>query len=683
MRQFYLVISIFVFLVTPGLHGADTPFEFGSITADEMDLAYFRDKYPGEAALIIGDVGESRFRVNPENNRFQYVFTREVRYIILDEAGLDMSVFSIPFYAPPSGREDLSSFRAHIYRLDGNRVRRSRIRAREAEEVELGNNWKAHKFTFAEAEPGSVLELRYEIVSDYLYTLRSWKFQHEVPVKHSEYNVRLPSFFEYMARFRGFFELDMKEEHHSIESFRLGQRVRGYGTDTYGRTYSITESVTHFSYVAKDVEGLKKQAHTDMLENYLGKLFMEMISIEVPESEAVIPNLDIILDIEATQYTSSWRHVANYMLEHAHFGRFVEEAREHSLALLDQQSFDNEMDAVDYALEKISNGIRWNQYVSCYARNSPRRVLNNGEGNSAEVNLMLLALLRNLGIEAYPVVVSTVDNGALFGDDPTIRQWNYVVVQVRTAGKEPFLLDATVERPVVAYLPARAINGRGRIIDHSVSEWVNLETRTTSNRSRSYNLSLNEKGELSGRLHFVYEGLGAFNIIQEIAAHGEDHLMYLLEQHTGAQISEPEYVFHNGDTISMIIHADLQIPVYAKIKDNQLMLPALLFETTTEHPFTSEERLYPIIFPDKGTTMIEFNIATPDHMNVSYLPEPKRTRWLRSEYDLAFSETGDGVSVMLINHRDSRSVGAGQYLNFRTYMQRFVDDNMDDIILGQ
>ncbi len=249
---------------------------------------------------------------------------------------------------------------------------------------------------------------------------------------------------------------------------RLGQRVRGYGTDTYGQTFSITESSTIYRYVAKDVDGLPKQPYTDNPDNYQGMLFMEMISMEVPDSQAVIPNLDIILDIETIQYINSWRHVSNYMLAHDHFGRYLEEAKVFSAAMAHQRSFDDSMDAVHYVLEKVGNGIKWNQYVSCYATNTPRRLWNNGSGNSAEINLMLLALLRNMDIEAYPVAVSTVENGALFSDAPTIRQWNYVVVQVRLDGREPFLLDATSERPILAYIPNRAINGRGRIIDHSV-----------------------------------------------------------------------------------------------------------------------------------------------------------------------------------------------------------------------
>ncbi len=92
--------------------------------------------------------------------------------------------------------------------------------------------------------------------------------------------------------------------------------------------------------------------------------------------------------------------------------------------------------------------------------------------------------------------------------------------------------------------------------------------------------------------------------------------------------------------------------------------------------------LYPIIFPDKGTTIVEFNISLPDNKVVSSLPERKKTRRLRSEYELGFYEAEDGVSVRLVNHRKSRKVGVGQYLNFRTYMDRLDEDNTAEIVIS-
>ena len=647
---------------------SETPFDFGRVSDEEIDLEYYRAKYPGEPAVIIADIADSKFTFNNSSRRFQYIFNREIRLIILDELGLGYGDFPIYYYQGPNGSEEIQRLRGHIYNREGNRVRRTRINQRAGYTNDAGNNIKEFIIPFPEVRPGSIIELRYQIASDFLFNMRSWRFQWEIPVEHSEYVVNLPSFFNYMARFKGFFELDVNEQQPTIETFRYTQQIQNYGQKIDGQTYNLTTPSTRFRWVTKDLPGMKEEPFTDNIYNYLGHIYFEMVSEEFP-------------DMEPKHYTTTWQDVSKHMMDRDEFGKYLQDAAMASRHFVPPGTFNSEIEAIRWALNEISSNITWDEDAARYADKTPSEVVNRGFGNSAEINLMLVALLRNLNLQAYPVVTSTVDNGELFSESPTISQWDYVVVQVRIPGKEPILLDATVHHPIPGYLPQRAINGRGRLIDPQLNEWVNLESNINQELTKKYNLRLDEMGNLNGELNYQYEGFGAYNLMQELAKNNDEDILKSFARKTGAAISN--FNIEKSDTLNpkITVNADIFIPDYAQSLGNELIIPALLFETLEDNPFTAPDRLYPITFPHTGTNRIIFEIELPENMKVSHLPDSKKSARGRFSYEYIFEKENNKLILQATNQNTTRIVNASRYNSFRSFMERMINDNADNILL--
>jgi hypothetical protein len=70
------------------------------------------------------------------------------------------------------------------------------------------------------------------------------------------------------------------------------------------------------------------------------------------------------------------------------------------------------------------------------------------KGNVAEINLLLTAMLRYAGLEAYPVILSTTEHGYALEMFPMIRNFNYVITQLKLPGKNMYL-DASY--PTMAF----------------------------------------------------------------------------------------------------------------------------------------------------------------------------------------------------------------------------------------
>jgi hypothetical protein len=670
----FVFILILFFLLPSSLMSSSPPFEFGNVSQEDLDLEYFRNKYPDDPAVIIGDIGHGKFILNNDSRRFQFVFERQMRLIILRKEGLSYGDFSIPFYESANEKEEIRRFRAHVYNLDVSKVNRKRIRSRAGFEKDVGNNWKELVFAFPNVQEGSIIEVRYELVSDFLFHKRSWKFQHQIPIMHSEYNVNIPSFFNYLTSFKGFFDLDVDEQHISLETFRYVPQVpAGYGSQTRPgeRTLNITANSTQYRWVARNLDGLQRQAYTDNINNYLGTMFFEMTSEEFPDQEPV-------------HYANSWNSAASYILKHKYFGEYLQNAMVVTQPMALENDGHDKKKKVDWALKTINERISWNRDASFMADNTPDRVLADGSGNSAEINLLLVSLLRSLGLEAYPVAVSTVSNGALFSESPTIRQWNYVVAQVRLPGEDPMLLDATTVFPYAGYLPQRAINGRGRVFDWKVNEWVNLENNISFNLHKAYEVELDRNGNLDGSLIYTWKDFGAYSILQEMQIADKKRLLDEFASETGARINDIilEPAIEDNDTLKVSLTANFQIPDYAQVLGDEMIIPCLLFESNKKNPFTHEERLYPVVFPNNARHSYSFSLKLPENATIDYLPEQKTGRWVRFSYQYDFSDHRDTIFITGLVENLTRTVSATHFRTFRNYMIRMAENNSDHIIIS-
>lgn len=665
MRNPILFILASLMLLSTRGH-ANGPFRFGRISASDMDLEYYREKYPGEPAIVLGDMADCKFEYCNNTYRFKFVVSRQTRIMILSEAGLDYGDFSVSFYQGPYGHEEADKIRAHIFNLQGRRVNRTRIDDRTAHISEHSNYVKEMVLALPEVRPGTVVEFSYELSSDFLFNMRSWYFQREIPVLYSEYNLDLPSIYDYRVRYRGDIPLADYEQGKSRQDFI----IHADPSDKFLNYRYIklkTRNTTH-RWVAKDMPAIRPEPFTDNLENYLSMMFFEQLSFALP-------------DLEPEYYTDTWEDVTKHFMERDDFGGYITNAKLWSDSILPEKEFASEKEAINHALNLINKTVKWNGSASRYADEEPEEIILQGTGNSAEINLMLVAILQSMGLEAYPVMASTIDNGRLFTDAPTITQWNYVLAEVNTQDSDPVLLDATVPVPVAGYLPQRLINGFGRSIDSLNNHWVNLETRINSLETKNYHLQLDASGNINGSLNYSIEGIKAYLILQQLDVLKDDELLENFTDKSGAVLSNINIKQEPGDIPILNITADMTIENYAEAIGDEMLLPALLFETEEENPFEAKERQLPINFPYNSITHVNFYLEFPEGFSVSYIPEIKSSYYGRFGHEYTIEETDTGISITGRNQNFTRTVLPENYQPFRDYMEQRSLDNQELIIL--
>ena len=92
----------------------------------------------------------------------------------------------------------------------------------------------------------------------------------------------------------------------------------------------------------------------------------------------------------------------------------------------------------------VNQHFSWNRLNSKYAQDGIKEVWEKQKGNSGEINLLLINLLKSADIDAYPLLVSERTNGKVTTDYPILDQFNKTLAYVQLGNKN-YVIDGTDE----------------------------------------------------------------------------------------------------------------------------------------------------------------------------------------------------------------------------------------------
>ncbi len=600
-----ILCILFLFMTVSLINAQAQPFRVGRVSAEDFIQGEY-EKDPDASAVILYDYGNTYMDLDTRSGSFYYVYEKQIRVQILNEDGYDWADFSIPLLDIRGTRENMSRFRGHVHNLDGSRVRSTRIRSRDGMTERTSENLRTIKFSFPDIQPGSIVEYRYTIRSPFLYNLPSWQFQHTVPVEYSEYNLELPEFYNYQFYMQGYETLDIAEQDVASMTYLLpmGNRPR----DGTGR---VTASTTTYKWVMSDVPAMRSEPYTSNIRNFLSMIRFELSSINFP-GQTPIP------------YTLSWLDIDERLREDDRFGGFLSGSRQLRREMEDlDETATTETEKIVAALNYIHDNIRWNERRGIYASGSPRNILREGTGNAADINLMLVAALRQLGINADPVVSSTRDNGIVIPSFPTMSRFNYVLAALTLDDGEVMLLDATDTFCPPGMIPARALNGEGRRIKDNNAEWVKLETDFPSLEKRNYHFSIDQQGNLKGNSRAENSDYAAYSIRRDLERelNQDDYIKSLQEEVPGLEITS--LTIENEEDLDqpIIKEMDMELAEAISHAGDMILFTPLLFEALEENPFRIDERNYPVDFTVPFKEQISMIFEIPEGFEVDFLPE--------------------------------------------------------------
>ena len=574
--------------------------KFGDVPLNDLKM----DVYPldsNAAALVLSDIGTCQFSYNTGTKEWQLYFDRHIRIKILSEEGFDQADFRVPLYNDGSMRESLSGLKGFTFNMEDGRVAKEKFDKKTTMTEKTSENWSAEIFTMPNVKVGSVIDVEYRVISDYIFHMQPWYFQSDIPIRWSEYTVKYPEYYDYKLIFGGYHPLVINDYTTENRSVTLSN-----GRST-GQVNYIENS---YHWAAKDVPAFRDEAFITTEEDYLSKIEFELASIS-PQGQ-----------LQRT-FMKDWPDINHDLMESSKFGlqikrtAIVKEEVEHLRALY-TDDFEYAMACVQHLKDHMSFDDTRRFSTEVNVRDAYIKKI----GSSADINLLLVGMLREGGLNANPVITSTRNHGRVHPVYPMLSKFNNVMAHV-VIGEKEMVLDATTDLLPPNMLPILCQTEQGRLISETGSRWVSVYNGEEFKKAISVEMELDENAAASGTLNYQLDGYSAYMERSSLLKDGDEkHKENIKKKFDSWEISDITFESVNSPAEVLKKTISFSTEDQAEIAGNLIYLTPLIVERKKENPFKHETRNYPVDFIAPRMETVSMTIALPEGYEVEEIPQP-------------------------------------------------------------
>ncbi|GAB3228224.1 hypothetical protein GCM10027346_12550 [Hymenobacter seoulensis] len=586
------------------------PIKFGKI--DERDLTAENFVADSTApAVVLCDFGRSRFEYAEEG--FRVVFERVARIKILKKAGYDYATVKIPLYHRGNSEEKLMNLKGFTYNLTNGQVVKEKLNSESIFREESTPNVTIRKFTMPNVREGSIVEFAYTVSSAFTFNFQDWTFQSDIPVRWSEFRAAIPEYFDYKMLMQGYEPLEVQERNEGLTQYtiRWSASTDLRGNRESGGAETVTPRVTNYRWAMKNVPAMREEPYMTTTNDYIAKIDFELAGTKWP-NEAYKP------------VANSWEKIERELLNEDNFGAQLSRAgflKEQLTPLMAQHADPATRVAAIHDL--VRRAVKHNGNNGVMASGNIRRVYDQKTGSAADVNLLLIAALREAGLTANPVLLSTRNHGRMETNVPLMSRFNYVIAHVALPEGKEMLVDATEELAPCGMLPYRCLNGIGRLVMAKAtdSRWVELKPAERMLTYRQINILVDDKGGLTGKVHQEHGGYLAFDQRDKLRKLGEKkYVEELTANHEGWSI--PKFTFKEKDVLNRPLTLDYEFAsAGGDAPVGTIYLSPLRDFGTDKNPFLHENRRFPVNFGAGLDETIMLNVTLPAGFELEETPK--------------------------------------------------------------
>lgn len=637
-------------------------YELGKVSIDQLKEKVNPNDTTAVAAILFKK-GRTFFSYD-NTNGFTVNHAYEFKIKIYKKEGLDWANQNVRYYVGYENLNDdqLEFSNAVTYNLVNDKIVKTKLDSEGSFKNKVNKYWKEKTITLPDVKVGSIIEYKYVLKSENLVQFPDFDFQYNIPVNYFEYKTEIPEIYIYKNILTGGFPIESNS--------KLANGTQNFDNEHKQNTrLSYRQINTIYSY--KNIPALVSEPYVDNHENYRGAIHQELERIRYTDK----PDKD---------YAKTWDGVATTIFKDDNFGK---ELNERNLFLADVtrllKGISSPMERLDVIFNFVQLKMNWNENNSYYTDDGVVKAYNNQIGNVAEINFILISMLKLAGIDANPVLVSTIENG--ISVYPTRTGFNYVIVAAKIDDKQ-ILLDASHKFTAPNILPLNVLNWKGRLIkSDGTSSEIDLIPNELSQELSNVMIKIDVFGKVEGKIRRQMADYGAYDFRIRNAGTSEDNYIEKLEAEWGdLKISDYKIENKKSNFSKPVIES------FSFISENQIeiiggemFINPLFFFTNTKNPFNQEKRQMPIYFGYPTREMKRLNIGIPEGYVVESLPKPIKISSEDNEiiYTLNIASTEKHIQVICSQEIKSSYFQSDEYEGLKNLFQKVISSQTEKIVL--
>ncbi|GAB2836231.1 DUF3857 domain-containing protein [Ferruginibacter profundus] len=584
------LLLVLLVLIAPFASQAQDFPDFGNVSAEELQLKECAFDKDANAVVLLDEA------ISDHDDERHLLTYHHVRIKILKEKGFDEANVSLHFY-----RKDDFEFidRLEAVVINGNdpaSLTTQKLSKKDFYTRDFNDRLGVVTFTFPNIKVGSIIEYKYRSFMKHYGGLQDWYFQQELPTVKSKYTLTVLPNLEF--------------------SYRISKRedlaVTAKSDKESGKVY----------FEMNNIPGLTDEPYMDARKDYIQKVDFQLSGYNTGFGK--------------TNYMTSWDEVIRELLSAKEFGVQLGKNIPGTGSFTDEvKKLTAEEDKMKAVYKYVRSNMSWNNMHSRNAYDGVKDPWEKKKGTSGEINLILVNLLKDAGLEAYPALVSERSYGKVNVQVPFVDQFNSTVACVVIKGKK-YYLDATATYTPAHITPNGILNTTALIVNKKSGGLVNI-----TNDSLQYSdyisaqMQLDTSGVLSGEVYIKSEGYSRIRRLSALKEEGQEKYVNFFYQKNGITVKDFEFL--NQDNDSLPAEQNFKFSTNLAGGDQYLYLPVNMFSGFENNPFTRASRFSNINFGYKRTISTFATVTLPANYTIDALP--KNVRMTTPDKDIVFNKS--------------------------------------------
>lgn len=561
---------------------------FGTATGDEINLKQCSFDKEANAVVLVHEAFSNY------NDQAHLITTHHVRIKILKEKGFSAADVSIPFYRKDNfetiyGVEGLTINAGNDGQLINTKLERKSIFTQKTNE-RIGEV----VFTFPAIKVGSIIDYKYQSDMKTYGGLQDWEFQDRLPVMVSKYSLIILPNIEFAYRINKTLDIPI----------------------------AVKKQATSGSieFEMRNIPGLGDEPYMDARKDYMQRIIFQLSNFSHGSN--------------TNKYMTSWDEVTRELSASPDFGRQLDKSISGTEDFIKQvKLLPSPEDKMKAVFNYVRSNVVWNGLYTKYTMEGVKDAWQKKSGSSGDINLLLVNLLKEASLVAYPMLVSERFHGKVNVDYPFIDQFNSVFAYVPINNKK-YYLDATDKTIPAHVTPFNILNTTAFIVNRKAGGLTDITNDTVQYKEFiSVNLELADNGTIGGEVSVQSRDYAR---IKKLSDYKSDKELFIKKYFIvdGTNFTAKDLQLSNIENDSMSLKQQCALSGSLNTSGDYTFLPLNLFAGFDYNPFLSNSRFSNINFGYKRTINLNVSVLLPASYTVDELP--KSIRMVTPDKDITF-----------------------------------------------